>query len=46
MKATKIILFLKRLKMEEKKKQLTIMDNFNTTEMTRKKSFVPMRFSF
>ena len=28
------------------KKKLTVMDNFNTAGMSRKKSFVPMRFSF
>ena len=33
-------------KKKKKKKKLTVMDNFNTTGMSRKKSFVPMRFSF
>lgn len=37
MKASKkMILFLKRLR-REKKKKLTVMDNFNTAVMSRKK---------
>lgn len=38
------MLFLKRLRRGEKK--LTVMVNFNAAVMSRKKSFVPMRFLF